>query len=88
MSEAAREYELKVAEEMKGYGATVLLLVTERDEDTHFADAVFEVGGKNLSDDARSVLYMPVLQYIGYYTAMNKGVNPDMPRNLTQVVKI
>jgi glucosamine--fructose-6-phosphate aminotransferase (isomerizing) len=88
LSEQARAYELKVAQEMQEYGAYVLLITAEAGEDTAFANGVFEVGGKRLSDEARAVLYLPALQYLGYYTAMGKGVDPDSPRNLTQVVKI
>ncbi len=88
LSESARSYEVKVAEEMKAYGATVLIVTAEKGSDTDFADAVFEVGGRSLTDEARSVLYLPVLQYIGYYTALKNNVDPDHPRNLTQVVKI
>jgi glutamine---fructose-6-phosphate transaminase (isomerizing) len=88
VSEQARSYELKVAEEMKGYGAFVLLITASKGEDTAFADAVFEIGGRQLSDEARAVLYLPVLQFFGFYTAMKNGVDPDHPRNLTQVVKI
>jgi glucosamine--fructose-6-phosphate aminotransferase (isomerizing) len=88
VSEQARAYELKVAEEMKEYGAFVLLATTAKGEDTAFADAVFEIGAGELSDEARAVLYLPLLQYLGFYTAMKRGVDPDQPRNLTQVVKI
>ncbi|RXZ82703.1 SIS domain-containing protein [Paenibacillaceae bacterium] len=88
VSEHARSYELKVAEEMKAYGATVLLIVAAAGEDTAFADAVYEVGGTSLSDEARAVLYLPPLQYFGYYTALKRQVDPDHPRNLTQVVII
>lgn len=88
LSESARSYELKVAEEMKGYGAHVLVLTARKGEDTAFADTVFEVGGAELSDEARAVLYMPLLHYVGFWTAVGKGVDPDEPRNLTQVVKI
>jgi len=88
LSESARSYELKVAEEMKAYGATVLVVTARKGDDTAFADAVFETGGANVSDEARGVLYLPVLQYIGFYTALKKNVDPDHPRNLTQVVKI
>lgn len=88
LSESARSYELKVAEEMKAYGATVLVVTAAQGADTGFADAVFETGGKELDDEARAVLYLPVLQYLGFRVAMGKGVDPDHPRNLTQVVKI
>lgn len=88
LSEQARDYELKVAREMQEYGAFVLLLTSRQDEDTSFADMVFETGGGAISDDARAVLYLPPLQYLGYYTALQLGSDPDSPRNLTQVVKI
>lgn len=88
LSETARSYEVKVAEEMKAYGAYVLILTSRVDEDTAFADSVFEIGGADVSDEARAVMYLPLLQYLGFWTAVNKGVDPDEPRNLTQVVKI
>jgi glucosamine--fructose-6-phosphate aminotransferase (isomerizing) len=88
LSEKARAYELKVAKEMKEFGAFVLLISAKKGSDTEFADAVLEVGGADWSDEARAALYLPALQYLGYYTAMSLNVNPDTPRNLTQVVKI
>jgi glucosamine--fructose-6-phosphate aminotransferase (isomerizing) len=88
LSEQARDYELKVAREMQEYGAFVVLLTAQKDDDTSFADAVFEVGGSGISDEARAVLYLPALQFLGYYTALSRNADPDSPRNLTQVVKI
>jgi len=88
LSEQARSYELKVAEEMKAYGASIVLIAAHKGADTQFADYVFETGGADLCDDARATLYLPLLQFLGYYTALKKNVNPDEPRNLTQVVKI
>ncbi|TBL81715.1 SIS domain-containing protein [Paenibacillus thalictri] len=88
VSEQARAYELKVAQEMQEYGAFVLLITAKAGEDTAFANAVFEIGAEDVSDEARSVLYLPALQYLGFYTALHKNVDPDSPKNLTQVVKI
>lgn len=88
LSEQARSYELKVAEEMKAYGATVWIVTARKGDDTAFADLVTEVGGADLSDEARAVLYLPPVQYFGFYTALKLGVDPDEPKNLTQVVKI
>jgi glutamine---fructose-6-phosphate transaminase (isomerizing) len=39
-----------------------------------------------ISDIARSLLYVPALQLIGYYRAVAAGLDPDQPRNLTRVV--
>jgi len=41
---------------------------------------------EDLSDVARGLLAMPVLQLIAYYRAVHLGLNPDQPRNLSQVV--
>jgi glucosamine--fructose-6-phosphate aminotransferase (isomerizing) len=66
----------------------VLILTAKAGQDTATADAVFQTGGQQLSDEARAVLNLPLLQYFGYYTAIKLNVDPDHPRNLTQVVKI
>lgn len=39
-----------------------------------------------LSDIARCLLYMPALQLIAYHRALAADLDPDQPRNLTQVV--
>lgn len=88
LSEQAREHEIKVAKEMQAYGATVWVITARKGDDIDFADAVFETGGENLSDEARAVLNLPAVQYFGYYTALKLDVDPDNPRNLTQVVII
>ena len=44
-----------------------------------------ELTGNELADLS---LYMPTIQYIGLYTALRDGINPDQPRNLTQVVRL
>jgi len=56
VSERARSYELKVAQEMQDYGATILLLTAISGSDTDFADAVFQIGGAELDDESRCVL--------------------------------
>jgi glucosamine--fructose-6-phosphate aminotransferase (isomerizing) len=88
VSEQSRQQELKVAQEMKEYGAYVVVITSHAGADTAFADVVFEVGLPEISDESRSILYLPLLQYYGFYTAIKKGLDPDNPRNLTQVVKI
>ena len=42
----------------------------------------------DVSDWSRTVLYMPVMHYVAYYRAVALGLNPDTPRNLSQVVII
>jgi glucosamine--fructose-6-phosphate aminotransferase (isomerizing) len=88
VSEQTREAELKVAREMQEYGAFVVVAVSAHGEDTAFADLVVPTGLPGAADEARAVAVLPFLQYYGYFSALKRGVNPDDPRNLTQVVRI
>ncbi len=42
--------------------------------------------GAGFSDISRCCLYLPPLQLHGYYRAVGRGLDPDRPRNLNQVV--
>lgn len=42
--------------------------------------------GRELSDLARCCLYIPPVQLLAYFYARGRGLDPDRPRNLSQVV--
>lgn len=79
VSEANRAQEMKVLAEMRERGARIVS-VGERDVEVAFRSS--------LSEAARSVLYLPFAQLIGYERSMAKGLDPDQPHNLTAVVKL
>jgi glucosamine--fructose-6-phosphate aminotransferase (isomerizing) len=79
VSEANCAHELKVLDEMRERGARIVS-VGESDVEVEFRSG--------LSEAARSVLYLPFAQLIGYERSMAKGLNPDQPHNLTAVVKL
>jgi glutamine---fructose-6-phosphate transaminase (isomerizing) len=84
LSDATRDYELQVLREMRALGARTLVLteqpVTEQEADY---EVCFRSG---LPEASRSVLYLPVLQLLGFYRAVSRGQNPDHPHNLTAVI--
>lgn len=86
LSDTARPYELAVLREMRALGAQTLVLseqaVTEQEADYQVCFAA------GLPESSRSVLYLPVLQLLGYYRAILNGQNPDQPHNLTAVVTL
>jgi glucosamine--fructose-6-phosphate aminotransferase (isomerizing) len=86
LSDTARPYELAVLREMRALGAQTLVLseqaVTEQEADYQIC---FD---SSLPESSRSVLYLPVLQLLGYYRAVLNGQNPDQPHNLTAVVTL
>ncbi|HTP07317.1 MAG TPA: SIS domain-containing protein [Anaerolineae bacterium] len=79
VSEANCAHEMKVLDEMRERGARIVS-IGERNVEVEFRSG--------LSEAARSVLYLPFAQLIGYERSMAKGFNPDQPHNLTAVVKL
>ncbi|WP_240739279.1 SIS domain-containing protein [Marinitoga lauensis] len=68
------EEELKLAKELKEFGAKTILIGKNKDIDIPYNDG-FE-----------SPLKMIIPQYIGYKKALIEGYDPDQPRNLSKSV--
>jgi glucosamine--fructose-6-phosphate aminotransferase (isomerizing) len=84
LSEATRPYELAVLREMRKLGGRTLVLADQPvAEDVADYQVCFNSG---LPEARRGVLYLPVLQLLGYYRARQNGQNPDQPHNLTAVI--
>ncbi len=84
-SNSARVYEGQVLKEMRQIGATVLALAD--DSQGVQADELVELGS-GLPDELRAPLELPILQLLAYYRALENGLNPDEPKNLTAVVRL
>lgn len=80
LSDSAKEEELKIAEEIRHMGADCIVIGESVSNGINIKSG--------LNEFLRLVLYMPFAQYLGYYRAIKKGLDPDTPLNLTQVVKI
>jgi len=86
--ERVRAEEMTLLSEIKALGAKTLVICDRADANIkNLSDYVIEIDSR-LSDEARMVLYMPVVQLLGYYSAVSKGHNPDCPKNLSQVVTL
>lgn len=86
MSETSYATELEVLEEMKQLGATTLVIGNALD--THArraADFALEMA-LDVPEYARLAPLTIWGQLLGVYTGLNKGLNPDSPRNLSRVV--
>jgi len=83
ISDSRKSEEMKVLSDMKSLGATTLAMI-ENEKDS-IAD--FTIGLESgVSELARGALYLPLLQLLGYYHAISKGLDPDYPTNLSSVV--
>lgn len=88
VSEKAKDAEVKLMGEVKKLGAKVLAICEKSNSDIQAnADYIIELNS-GLNDYARLILYMPITQLLGYYQSIKKGLNPDRPENLDQVVEI
>ncbi|MBE3574310.1 MAG: SIS domain-containing protein [Firmicutes bacterium] len=85
-TEEGRDLELPVALELAGLGARVLA-VTERPLPglPPQAQLVLESG---LAQPACGALYLPFLQWLGFFLAQAKGLDPDRPVHLSAVTRL
>jgi glutamine---fructose-6-phosphate transaminase (isomerizing) len=71
-----------VRRDLKRHGARVIAIGPH---DATGTDEKLVIGG-NIPDLARCVLYLPFAQLFAYHRALARGLDPDRPRNLNQVV--
>ena len=86
LSEANYQAEREVLEEMKKLGATTLVIANNPGSRTRAAaDFLYELGC-DLREPAYLAAYAFIGQLLGLYTGLQKGLDPDRPRNLSRVV--
>ena len=74
--------------EMKARGASVIAIVEEGDEKVKaLADDYVEVP-KGIPEVLSPIPFAIPLQLLAYYMALEKGLDPDMPRNLAKSVTV
>ena len=74
--------------EMKARGASIIAVVEEGDEEVkRLADDFIEVS-KGIPDVLSPISYVIPLQLLAYSIALERGYNPDTPRNLAKSVTV
>jgi glucosamine--fructose-6-phosphate aminotransferase (isomerizing) len=74
--------------EMKARGATVIAIIEEGDEEIkRLVDDYIEVP-KGIPEVLSPIPFVVPLQLLAYYMAVERGYNPDMPRNLAKSVTV
>jgi glucosamine--fructose-6-phosphate aminotransferase (isomerizing) len=74
--------------EMKARGASIIAVVEEGDEEIkNLADDYVEVP-KGVPEVLSPIPFVVPLQLLAYYMAVERGYNPDMPRNLAKSVTV
>jgi len=74
--------------EMKARGAYIISVTEEGDEEIKsLSDEYFEIPG-SLPEILTPIAFIVPLQQLAYYMAVEKGLNPDKPRNLAKSVTV
>jgi glucosamine--fructose-6-phosphate aminotransferase (isomerizing) len=74
--------------EMKARGASIIALLEEGDEEIKkLADDYIEVP-KGIPEVLSPIPYAVPLQLLAYYMSVERGCNPDKPRNLAKCVTV
>ena len=74
--------------EMKARGASIIAVIEEGDDEIKsLADDFVEVP-KGIPDVLSPISFVIPLQLFAYYMALERGHNPDMPRNLAKSVTV
>ncbi|MBS7606153.1 glutamine--fructose-6-phosphate transaminase (isomerizing) [Candidatus Bathyarchaeota archaeon] len=74
--------------EMKARGASIISVIEEGDEEIkRLSDDYFEVG-RTVSEIFSPIVFIIPLQLFAYYMAVEKGLDPDKPRNLAKSVTV
>jgi glucosamine--fructose-6-phosphate aminotransferase (isomerizing) len=74
--------------EMKARGASIIAIIEEGDEEIkNLADDYIEVP-KDIPEILSPISYVTPLQLFAYYMAIERGHNPDTPRNLAKSVTV
>lgn len=74
--------------EMKARGASIIAVIEEGDNDIkELADDYVEVP-EGIPEVLSPIPYVIPLQLLAYYITLEKGQNPDMPRNLAKSVTV
>lgn len=88
VSDAGRSYDLQLSRNMKRLGGRILVLCDDTDDGmADYADHLIALK-TGLGDGVRDILYMPVIQFLAYYRALQLGQNPDAPKNLSRFVTL
>jgi glutamine---fructose-6-phosphate transaminase (isomerizing) len=87
VSDRTRGYEVAVLRDLASRGARILAVGEHVSDLAGQFEAVFDLESE-LGERAHPVLYLPLLQYLAYYRAMGRGLDPDRPRHVVMAIHL
>lgn len=88
VSDSQQEAEARVVRDMQKLGARILVLTDDASQtDWVGIEYVVELQS-GLNEWERGALYLPFIHWMDYFRTLAKGLDPDLPTNLTAVVEL
>ena len=88
LSESSYPAECELLVEMKALGSTTMVVTNQADERARAAADFLVELALDVPELARLAAYLFPGQLLGLCTGLQKGLNPDLPRNLSRVVTL
>lgn len=86
LSDRATQEEIAVLSETQELGAHVMVIGEKPPQIGALKPEYAVWVASGLSETLRGPLYLPPMQFLAYYRAMHKGLNPDRPANVEAVI--
>jgi glucosamine--fructose-6-phosphate aminotransferase (isomerizing) len=88
ISDSAAQTELDVLQDMENLGADIVLFSGDGLALGDWEPTWHITVPETLDEWLRGPLYLALLHRLGYHRSLAKGLNPDLPTNLSQVIKL
>lgn len=88
LSDTARQQELDVLEDLQHLGASIVVCGASQGAGLNWSPEFYMDTSDQVYEWLRGILVLPLLQRLGYQRALRVDQNPDLPRNLSQVIEI
>lgn len=88
VSDAMRQAELDVLRDVQQLGAQIVLCDDGKSDLSQWRPEFHISVDPGIDQWLRGVLFLPLMQRMGYFRALESGLNPDQPINLRQVIEI
>ena len=88
ISKVLRPQEIEVLKDLQKLGGTVVLCDSDQGEEFAWKPTYHLQPINKVNEWLSGILYLTLMQRLGYHRALQNGQNPDQPKNLQQVIEI
>jgi glucosamine--fructose-6-phosphate aminotransferase (isomerizing) len=88
LSESMRQPEMAVLHDLQNLGGSIVLCGDDQNSVSAWSPDFHIQANGAINEWLRGLLYLPLMQRMGYQRALANQQNPDQPQNLKQVIEL